>query len=366
MPKRAGSGTVELDRDALDGDADARAVAPARRPSRSAAGARTRSSDRAGLRRPGRRRRGRTRRRPSAAGRLRPRRRAPLAICSTSGRARLSISPRAAALPGPASSRARICLSVAGPMPGTDLQHAFARRGRNSSAVSTPSVPPRSRASASVAMPSSRPSPTSSGRTSRSQLVQLRDRPGVGELAEPRGDAGPDPAQLLRAPCAHELRESAPASRGSSRPPAGRRARCTLDAPARSSSAGEGLEPLGDRRVVERGRHVATTVPARWRRSSTASSRPRSTSSSPSGTRWRSRFAPTAIARPPSGSRRCASLRPPCGRSTSSRAGSRRTTAHSSKAGDKLRAAQEKVLGGESPDEAPGGGRRRARSSSTG
>ena len=48
------------------------------------------------------------------------------------------------------------------------------------------------------------------------ELVQLRDRPGFDQLAEAGSDAGPDPAELLHPPCPHELRRPARGSRGSS------------------------------------------------------------------------------------------------------------------------------------------------------
>ncbi len=164
------------------------------------------------------------------------------------------------------------------------------------------------------------------------ELVQLRDRPGLHELAQPTRDPRPDPAQLLGATCARQLRDGRGRLPDGLRGAAVRAGGVALGA-GQLEEHGEGVEPLRDLLVGERGRHVATTVPARWRRSSTGSMRRRSTSSSPSGTRSPSNSAPTGTARPPTGSRRCASRPPPSGPSTSSPAGSRRTTARSSRPG---------------------------------
>ena len=89
-------------------------------------------------------------------------------------------------------------------------------------------APARSPPCASAPSPSNRPSPTSSGSTrlararrSSSMLARLD------QLAQPRLDAGPDAAQLLRAPLRDELRDRRRGLANQSRRPAGTRAPCS-------------------------------------------------------------------------------------------------------------------------------------------
>ena len=134
---------------------------PVRRPSRSAGAGRTRRGPRRVVR-SGRRPRGRTRDPPSGAGPRPSPHRAPRRSRRRDLERRAAVRPRRGRSVSE-SRRSRIRRSVAGPMPGTRCNEPSRAIRRKSSGVSAP----RAAAMSSIrfgAMPSRRPSPTSSGR----------------------------------------------------------------------------------------------------------------------------------------------------------------------------------------------------------
>ena len=99
--------------------------------------------------------------------------------------------------------------------------------------------------------PRKRPSPTSSGETSRSSSSQLGDLARLDELAQPRLDPRADPAQLADAALPHELRDR----RGRRADQLGRApvgARGVRPGARELEQRGERVEPRGDLGVVRR------------------------------------------------------------------------------------------------------------------
>ena len=84
------------------------------------------------------------------------------------------------------------------------------------------------------------------------ELVQLRDRPRLDELLQPRLDARPDAAELTRAALANELRDGRGSRTDQLRRPAVRTGR-VVAAAGEVEQPGKGLQPLRDRCVVGSG-----------------------------------------------------------------------------------------------------------------
>ena len=125
-----------------------------------------------------------------------------------------------------ARGRLRAPRAAARPPPPRGAPRRCARRARR-----------RCRRTAWRAKPCIRPNAASSGETVCPQLLELREPARLDQLAQPRLDAGADPAQAA-APVRRERgRRPAPASSGSGRRPAGRRGSRTCLASASSRSA---------------------------------------------------------------------------------------------------------------------------------
>ena len=223
-PGRLRRGHEQLDRHALDGDADRAALLPLdhrddraelgeAREHRRRVGGGAHHREVLGCVAPAPQRRPRARRRA--------RRRSPC----TSSRARLSVSARCGRGPGGRASASRSCASVFGPTPGTSRSRPAAAAARSSSTVSTPSA--RAMLDAALrAQPEVAAEADEAGGELALELGQLRDVAGLDELAQlgPRC-RGRSRAARARARPARAARPAA-AWRGSSRPRAGTRGRC--------------------------------------------------------------------------------------------------------------------------------------------
>ena len=157
---------------------------PSRRPRAvRCARARTRSREALRMRRararrapPTTRPRSRTRRPPSGADRLQPRRRPQQRSPRAASRDRFKVIPfGGCGFPSRSSAASRRC-SVCGPIPETDVSRPARAATRNSSAVETPSAFPISTIRFGPT-PRKRPSPISSGCTSRSSSSSSAMRP---------------------------------------------------------------------------------------------------------------------------------------------------------------------------------------------
>ena len=141
-----------------------------------------------------------------------------------------------------------IRIAVFGPIPGTLSSRPAAAASRSSGSVLIPSACPSSRIRFAERPSSARDADELRQRL-RLELVQLGDLAGLDELAQPRLDPGPDPGQLAHAALADELgdvgRRRADQLR---RPPVG--AHGVVAGPVQVEQSGEGVEALGERRVV--------------------------------------------------------------------------------------------------------------------
>ena len=135
------------------------------------------------------------------------------------------------------------------PDPGHLPQPPSAAAARNSSTVRTPSARPISPARWE-AEPEQPTEPDELRRDLALQRVQLREPPGLDELAQPCLDPGPDPTQVAHTPCADELgnRRWRLANRFGRAAVRTRRVRAR---PRDVEQPGQRVEPVGDLRVRE-------------------------------------------------------------------------------------------------------------------
>ena len=139
--------------------------------------------------------------------------------------------------------------SVSGPMPGTSRSRPRRAASRSSSAVRCPGRGAISSARFG-AEPEQPAEPDELGRQFALQLGELGDLARLDQLAQPRLDPGPDPAQLAHPAGADELPATGARRADQSPPPAGRPARCRGSRP-RARAARRTPRGARDRRVVE-------------------------------------------------------------------------------------------------------------------
>ena len=276
-PERVGLRGHELDRHALDGDADGAAVvrsttatmdAERSNASRtgsggSAATTTARSKDVSAQRR-------------GSPATVPPSR---SAMSSTRSARAVEVSPRSARR-GSAASRSRMRASVTGPIPLTERSRPASATAFSSSGVCTSSARPISSMRAGRCRGGARSRRAAAGRRApaRRALRSSRSRP----ARQPGGDAGADPAKLLHPAGAHELgdgRARLPHRLGCA--PVG--ARGVAPGPGQLEENGERLQPLGDLGVVRPRPDYAGRAPARrgslasraWSASRRSARRPR-------------------------------------------------------------------------------------------